>query len=134
MAHTFTWDVRGTSPSGRTIIYKQYSKLSIPNKESARVAAERDVNISNELMRVHPDCIFVIDAAGVKLSRPLYTFAKQCVVQEMPRPAYIHVVNCPKWANSIYNVIKRMLKSEEPNIVSLHRCSYSDIKDSMHAI
>ena len=104
------------------------------DKSSARDAAERDVALSNALMRVHPRCIFVIDAIGVKLTRHLFTFAKRCVDAQMQRPDYIHVVNCPKWAKTIHKFVKRLVKGEEEDIVTLHTASYADIEHIMHAI
>ena len=134
MSHAFTWDIRGRSPSGRAVIYKQYSKLFIPTKADALLAAERDVDITRELIVVHPDPIVVIDVAGVKLTRNLSVFVKHCIDCNMPRVAHIHVVNCPTWANAMYKMVKRILGSGSEPLASMHKCPYEGIQDSIHAI
>lgn len=134
MNHVFTWDVRCTTQSGRAVIYKQYSKLSIPTKADALSAAERDVHITRELLVAHENAVVVIDVGGVRMSRKLVAFVKHCVDLGMPRAAHIHVVNCPPWASVIYKMVQSMLGPESSSVAVLHRGAYDSIQDLIDAI
>ena len=134
MNHVFTWDVRGTTQSGRPIIYKQYSKISMFTKADALSAAERDVNITRELLVAHENAIVVIDVVGVRMSRKLIAFVRRCVDVGMPRAEHIHVVNCPQWASIVYKMVESMLGPENSALAVLHRGTYDSVQDLIEAI
>lgn len=134
MSHVFTWDVRGTTHSGKPIIYKKYSKVSMPTKADALSAAERDVSITRELLVAHEHAIVVIDVNGVRMSRRLVAFVKHCIDVGMPRSEHIHVVNCPQWASFVYKMVESMLGANDSALAVLHKGTYDSVRDQINAI
>lgn len=134
MNHIFTWDVRGTTRSGKPVIYKQYSKIVMSTREDALSAAEHDVNITRELLVAHEHAIVVIDVSGVRMSRKLLAFVRHCVDTGMPSVEHIHVVNCPSWASLVYKMVQRMLGPESSGVAVLHRGTYDSVRDLLDAI
>lgn len=132
--HTFTWDIRGVSASGCTIIYKQYSKIQLTSRASADSAASRDVYITRELLKVHPKAVIVIDAGGVKMKPLLLRFVRACVREDMPESTHTYVVNCPKWADVVYKLAMKLAKPRDRPLAILRHAAYDEVREEIQSI
>ena len=119
--HEFTWDV--TCSGGHTIVYKQLNKMGVRTRKDARVAAARDAELTRAQTEPH---VCVIDVAGIKLSPKVYVYCKCMLRENPPRPLHTYVVNAPKWATKVYNVISKLLAPEDVATASLHAGPFSE--------
>jgi hypothetical protein len=124
----FEWDVLGTS-AGNTIVYKDTAKLSrcIKSKSDARAAAARDAQLTNLLAAEHGNIVTIIDVAGVKLRRVVYTYVKASIRENPARPLRTHAVNVPLWAAKVYRVVRPLLSAEDIQSTSVHTGPYDPL-------
>lgn len=117
----FTWDV--TRSGGRTIVYKQLSKMGVRTRADARVAAARDAELTRHQPVPH---VCVIDVAGIKLSPKVYVYCKCMLRENPPRPLHTYIVNAPKWATKVHAAISKLLAPEDVATSSLHTGPFSE--------
>lgn len=128
------WDIRGTSSSGHTIVYKQYSKLKITSHENAKAAAQDDVRETVALYNSHGPCVVVMDAKDVVFRPAIFTYVRACIDNNMPEARALHVVNCSKWVKTLTNFALRLLPKNPDRLLFFHDTTYGDIENTVKAI
>lgn len=109
----FTWDIR--EEDGVCTVIKQFHKLEgvCCSKKTAKEAAAIDARLIRDISRTHSKFIVKIDLQGVKMRRSVYTFIKEGVRLQPPRPHHTYVINAPAWGTKVYAVVRKWLSDED---------------------
>jgi hypothetical protein len=115
----FTWDIRWEG--GICTVVKQFHKLEgiCCSKKTAKEAAAIDARLIHDISRTHGTFIVKIDLQGVKMRRSVYTFIKEGIRLQSPRPHHTYVINAPAWGTKVYAIVARWLSDEDKASVTV---------------
>jgi hypothetical protein len=115
----FKWDI--LHEDGVCTVVKQFHKLEgvCCSKKTAKQAAAIDAQLIHDISRTHGKFIVKIDLQGVKMRRSVYTFIKEGIRLQAPRPDHTYIVNAPAWGTKVYAVVSKWLSEEDRTSVTV---------------
>ena len=106
----FTWDILGTTPRQHTVVRKPFVRVTsaVRTKKDARLAAERDVQLTEALIREFGSVVVIADLAGVKASKRVYDFIRHGLRLEPTMPSHTLVINAQPWALRVQRWVRKL--------------------------